>query len=140
MLLGTLRDQLIYPNPRNGMPDEKIYAALERVNLEDLPDRLGGLNVEKDWPTGLAQGEQQRITFARILLNEPRYVMLDEATSALDVKNERHLYDILQDLDLVYISVGHRPSLVDYHKTVLELTTQSNWKVMQADEYQFMAN
>jgi putative ATP-binding cassette transporter len=137
MLLGNLRDQLIYPNVRNGIPDATILETLKLVNLEDLPDRLGGLEVEKDWPTVLSLGEQQRLAFARILLTKPKYVILDEATSALDVQNERNLYERLQNLDLVYISVGHRPSLLDYHQTVLELNPRSEWRVISAQDYRF---
>ncbi|KKI99262.1 ABC transporter ATP-binding protein/permease [Prochlorothrix hollandica] len=137
MLLGTLRDQLIYPNPRNSIPEANILEALQQVNLVHLPDRLGGLDVERDWPTVLSLGEQQRLAFARILLTQPRYVILDEATSALDVANERNLYDLLQQRELLYISVGHRPSLLAYHQTVLELSTATTWRLLSAADYRF---
>lgn len=137
MLLGNLRDQLIYPKNLNGISDQEIEHILTQVNLENLADRLGGLDVEKDWPTVLSLGEQQRLAFARILINKPNYVILDEATSALDVQNERHLYDCLKSLDVFYISVGHRPSLVNYHQIVLELSPIENWKIMSAEDYQF---
>jgi vitamin B12/bleomycin/antimicrobial peptide transport system ATP-binding/permease protein len=137
MLLGTLRDQLIYPNPPNTIPEAKILEVLDQVNLTQLPDRLGGLDTEKDWATVLSLGEQQRLAFARIFLTQPRYVILDEATSALDVSNERRLYKLLQQRELVYISVGHRPSLLSYHQTVLELNPALTWKLVDAAEYRF---
>ncbi|MGA1263993.1 MAG: ABC transporter ATP-binding protein/permease [Prochlorothrix sp.] len=135
MLLGTLRDQLIYPNPRNSIPEAKILEALEQVNLGQLVDQLGGLDIEKDWPTVLSLGQQQRIAFARILLTQPRYVMLDEATSALDIANERKLYELLQQRERVYISVGHRPSLLQYHETVLILRPDRSWQLLSAAAY-----
>ena len=137
MLLGTLREQLIYPNLRQNITDQEIQQALTVVNLEDLGDRMGGLSAEKDWAAVLSQGEQQRLAFARILLSQPKYVILDEATSALDVTNERRLYELLQSLDMTYISVGHRPSLVDYHQTVLDLGTENGWQLLSADNYRF---
>ncbi|WP_448572643.1 ABC transporter ATP-binding protein/permease [Trichothermofontia sp.] len=137
MLLGNLREQLIYPNLRSHISDDEIQEALQLVNLEGLPERLGGMEIVKDWPSVLSLGEQQRLAFARILLSQPKYVMLDEATSALDVKNERQLYELLRSLDLVYISVGHRPSLLDYHQVVLELGTQTGWQLWRAEEYRF---
>jgi vitamin B12/bleomycin/antimicrobial peptide transport system ATP-binding/permease protein len=137
MLLGTLREQLIYPNLRENITDQEIKEALTVVNLEDLGDRMGGLDAEKDWAAVLSQGEQQRLAFARILLSQPKYVILDEATSALDVPNERRLYDLLQSLDITYISVGHRPSLVDYHQTVLELGVEKGWQLQSAENYRF---
>jgi vitamin B12/bleomycin/antimicrobial peptide transport system ATP-binding/permease protein len=137
MLLGTLREQLIYPNLRENITDQEIKEALTVVNLEDLGDRMGGLDAEKDWAAVLSQGEQQRLAFARILLSQPKYVILDEATSALDVPNERRLYKLLQSLDITYISVGHRPSLVDYHQTVLELGVEKDWQLQSAENYRF---
>jgi vitamin B12/bleomycin/antimicrobial peptide transport system ATP-binding/permease protein len=137
MLLGTLREQLIYPNLRENITDQEIQEALTVVNLADLGDRMGGLNAEKDWAATLSQGEQQRLAFARILLSQPKYVILDEATSALDVTNERRLYELLQSLDMTYISVGHRPSLVDYHQQVLDLGAEQGWQLLSAKNYRF---
>jgi vitamin B12/bleomycin/antimicrobial peptide transport system ATP-binding/permease protein len=139
MLLGTLRDQLVYPNLSSDISESEIQKALQLVRLDGLPERLGGLDVEKDWPTVLSLGEQQRLAFARILLTKPRYVMLDEATSALDIKNERNLYELLREMGLVYISVGHRPSLLDYHQTVLELDSEAGWQVHHTSDYRFAA-
>lgn len=139
MLLGTLREQLAYPNMRSNVGDREITEALALVNLEALPERVGGLDSEKDWPTVLSLGEQQRLAFARILLNQPKYVMLDEATSALDVANERRLYELLRSLDILYISVGHRPNLKDYHRKVLEIgNSDQGWRVMDAADYEFI--
>jgi vitamin B12/bleomycin/antimicrobial peptide transport system ATP-binding/permease protein len=137
MLLGTLREQLIYPNLRENITDQEILETLTIVNLEDLGDRMGGLDAEKDWAATLSQGEQQRLAFARILLSQPKYVILDEATSALDVANERRLYELLQSLDMTYISVGHRPSLVDYHQQVLDLGAEQGWQILSAENYRF---
>jgi len=36
---------------------------------------------------------------------------------------------------VVYLSVGHRPTLVDYHQKVLELTGGGAWQVWTAAEY-----
>ncbi|WP_310425346.1 ABC transporter ATP-binding protein/permease [Chamaesiphon sp. VAR_48_metabat_135_sub] len=139
MLLGTLREQLKYPNLRENITDGEIQSALATVNLEDLSERMGGLSTEKDWAAVLSQGEQQRLAFARILLSQPKYVILDEATSALDVTNERRLYELLQSKDITYISVGHRPSLVDYHQIVLDLRPEhgNSWQLLAAEDYQF---
>lgn len=134
MLLGSLREQLLYPYHDN-RPDETLIDILEQVHLGDLPTRFGGLDTIHDWPSVLSLGQQQRLAFARILLSQPRYVMLDEATSALDVENERHLYHLLAEMEIVYVSIGHRPTLLDYHKTVLELNTDTPWQVYSTADY-----
>ncbi|MFS8867820.1 ABC transporter ATP-binding protein/permease [Synechococcus sp. H65.1] len=135
MLLGSLRDQLLYPGRRRDLTDEELLQILARVNLADLPERVGGFDVEKDWASTLSLGEQQRLAFARILITRPRYAILDEATSALDVANEKLLYRQLQHLNTTYVSVGHRPTLLAYHDLVLELQGNSAWKLWSAAEY-----
>lgn len=140
MLLGTLRDQLLYPNLDVTVSDDDLSAALQQVNLKDLPDRVGGFDVELDWATVLSLGEQQRLAFARLLLTNPRYAVLDEATSALDLGNEQRLYDQLKSKDTTFISVGHRPSLLKYHNYVLELVGDATWKVSPLENYQVDAN
>ncbi len=136
LLLGTLRDQIVYPSRFDTLTDDAIHQVLKQVNLGTLPERVGGLDQERDWPTLLSLGEQQRLAFARILLTQPKYAILDEATSALDVNNERHLYKQLRHMEISYLSVGHRPSLVDYHDNVLELG-ESRWQLTESSSYLF---
>ena len=44
-----------------------------------------------------------------------------EATSALDLESEAKMYEILESVDVTYISVGHRPSLLRFHDKKLVL-------------------
>ncbi len=134
MVLGTLREQLLYPTNDETITNEQLQKVLDQVNLGYLTDRFNWEEI-LDWPMVLSLGEQQRLAFARLFLYQPRYAMLDEATSALDVTNERHLYQQLQQTSVVYLSVGHRPTLVDYHQKVLELMGGGAWQIWTAAEY-----
>ena len=129
MILGTLRNQLIYPHDHLDVSNGQLKQALEAVNLADLAERSGGFNQEKDWDEILSLGEQQRLAFARILINKPSYVVLDEATSALDIKNESNLYQHLLNTNTTFVSVGHRPSLSKYHRLLLEMQSGEQWKL-----------
>ncbi|QDZ40935.1 ABC transporter ATP-binding protein/permease [Euhalothece natronophila Z-M001] len=131
MILGSLREELIYPQTESDLSNEKLGEILNKVNLPHLVERFGSLEVENNWGEVLSLGEQQRVAFARILINQPRYVVLDEATSALDVENEASLYEQLQTMNVTYISVGHRPSLQQYHQLVLELAEDQSWQIKQ---------
>jgi vitamin B12/bleomycin/antimicrobial peptide transport system ATP-binding/permease protein len=122
MILGTLRDQLLYPRTDAEVKDDQLRAVLAQVNLPDLEKRHGGFNAERDWAEVLSLGEQQRLVFARLLLNQPAYAILDEATSALDSQNEAHLYQQLKESGITYLSVGHRESLSQYHQGVLDFS------------------
>jgi putative ATP-binding cassette transporter len=139
MLLGTLRDQLLYPRLGREASEEELRGALAAMGLEDLPQRLGGLDVELDWADVLSLGEQQRLAFARLLTNRPAFAVLDEATSALDAANEANLYRRLQQMGIHYISVGHRTSILDYHDRVLELQGRERWRWLPVDEYRVEA-
>jgi vitamin B12/bleomycin/antimicrobial peptide transport system ATP-binding/permease protein len=129
MVLGTLRDQLLYPHLSQGSDDATLQATLEKVNLADLADRFGGFDAVEAWGDVLSLGEQQRLTFARILLQRPAIVILDEATSALDLANEATLYDHLSHSGTTFISVGHRESLHAYHQISLTLGADHTWAV-----------
>ena len=95
---------------------------LREVDLGHLPEQFGGLDAELNWADVLSGGEQQRLAFARLLLNRPRFAILDEATSALDVASEERLYSRLARLPTAFISIGHRPSLRKFHNRVIELS------------------
>jgi putative ATP-binding cassette transporter len=127
MILGTLRDQLTYPNTGQTIDDAGLKDLLEKVNLADLDQRFGGFDAVEAWGDVLSLGEQQRLTFARILLNQPDFAILDEATSALDLANEARLYDHLRHTGTTFIIVGHRESLHEYHQNTLKLGEDHTW-------------
>ena len=137
MLLGSLREQLCYPTDEGRFSDDQLRHVLDEVNLSTLSTRYPDLDVKQDWPRILSLGEQQRLAFGRLLLNAPRFVVLDEATSALDVATEDHLYALLRQRELAVISIGHRPTLKDYHDTVLELSGDGGWRLLPATSYDF---
>jgi putative ATP-binding cassette transporter len=137
MILGSLREQLCYPLQPDRFSDEQLRHVLEEVKLPALVQRYPDLDIKQYWPRLLSLGEQQRLAFARLLLNSPQFVVLDEATSALDVATEKHLYNLLAQREMAFVSVGHRPTLRSFHDTVLELDGQGGWKLIPAASYDF---
>jgi putative ATP-binding cassette transporter len=137
MIVGSLREQLMYPNLDHAPSDEELRGILARVNLPDLEQRCGGFDKELDFEKILSVGERQRVAFARVLLKNPRYVLLDEATSALDRENEEALYEELVATDATIVSVTHHPSLVKYHSNVLELKPDGEWSIYPASKFRF---
>ena len=133
MVLGTLRDQLLYPHMDESIEDTYLSRILIQVNLPDLERQHGGFDTEQNWAQVLSLGEQQRLIFARLLINKPRYAVLDEATSALDAQNEKQLYQQLRDSGMTFLSVGHRESLSDYHQSILDISTDRTWSLLTSD-------
>jgi len=127
MILGTLREQLQYPEVRSHVSDDELHETLARANLPDIVERCGGFDTELDFGKVLSVGEQQRLAIARVLLASPAYLVLDEATSALDVENEEKLYLEMKETASTLISVAHHQTLLKYHTKVLRIPGDGSW-------------
>ncbi|PSF35027.1 ABC transporter ATP-binding protein [Aphanothece hegewaldii CCALA 016] len=135
MILGSLRQQLLYPNHQLVIDDQQLLQKLEQVNLAHLVSRYDTLDCVEDWSKVLSLGEQQRLAMIRLLISSPIYAILDEATSALDVHHESLLYQQLLETTVTFVSVGHRSTLLKYHQQVLELTEDHRWFLSSATNY-----
>lgn len=123
--LGPLRQALYYPYSPNGSK-ALLPETLERCHLEHLS---GVLDQNDNWAQVLSLGEQQRVGFARILLQRPDYLFLDEATASLDEQMEAMLYQLVRSqlAHVTVISAGHRSTLLAWHESSLTLTGQGRW-------------
>jgi vitamin B12/bleomycin/antimicrobial peptide transport system ATP-binding/permease protein len=111
---GTLRAALTYPGSNSDVTDDTIFSALDLTGLSHLRHLL---DIDRPWEKFLSGGEQQRIAFARLLIQRPTLVFLDEATSALDIVNEAKMMELFTHylFSTTVISVAHRPSLAAFH-------------------------
>ncbi|MCG3189584.1 MAG: Vitamin B12 transport ATP-binding protein BacA [Burkholderiaceae bacterium] len=125
--LGSLRDALAYPAAH--ADDAHLRSALQQVQLGHLAERLDEV---ADWSRILSLGEQQRLAFARVLLQRPRLAFLDEATSATDEGLEHALYHLVRrELpQCMLVSVGHRSTLNAFHTHRLQLQQGGRWRLM----------
>jgi putative ABC transport system ATP-binding protein len=71
------------------LPDDQIASLLERVGLPGFAAR----NV-----ANLSGGEQQRVSLARALANQPEILLLDEPTSALDEQAKTGVENLIRNL------------------------------------------
>ena len=118
--LGTLREAILYPERPDGVGDEDLREALHKVGLDHLRGRL---DETERWDHILSGGEQQRVAFARVLVQKPQWVFMDEATSALDEPGQANIMRLLaEDLPgTAVVSIGHRPGLEAFHTRELVL-------------------
>ncbi len=95
---GTIMENIRYG--RLDATDEECIAAAKTVQAHDFiaafPD---GYNTKVTANGGgLSQGQKQLISFARVLLSDPRILILDEATSSVDTQTEKALQKGLDEL------------------------------------------
>lgn len=121
---SNLRDQILYPGTRASClaTDDELKSLLTLVKLDHLlHEGEDILDVDRNWAEVLSGGEQQRLGFARLLYHKPRFALLDESTSAMDVALEAHCMTTAIAAGITCISVGHRPTLVQFHMKLLRL-------------------
>lgn len=122
---GSLLHALSYPGMLVSTAEaEKV---LHQVGLDKLIPKLDEAAL---WSHILSLGEQQRIAFARILVQKPELVFMDEATSALDETSEGFLYMLIQTElpETILVSVGHRSTLTAYHSRKLVWQETHEWR------------
>lgn len=126
MPIDTLREALLYPGLVQPVSDRELQEVLIACRLTYLTDKL---NEVQDWGQVLSLGEQQRIAFARMILQKPDWLFLDEATSALDEEAEQTVYELVCRVlgQTAIISVGHRKTLLKYHTQRLSLQEKGGW-------------
>ena len=95
---GTIMENIRYG--RLDASDEECIAAAKTVQAHEFitafPD---GYNTKVTANGGgLSQGQKQLISFARVLLSDPRILILDEATSSVDTQTEKALQKGLDQL------------------------------------------
>lgn len=130
LIQGSLRANMLYPQRDADVPKAALLEAFKQVNLESLAERVGGdFETVLDWSNILSLGEQQRLSFARVLLYKPDLVFLDEASSALDEANEESLYALLRGLHCSYVSIGHRSTLRGFHDILLVVKGDGKWEL-----------
>lgn len=69
---------------------------------KELLTKLDIANQSDKLPSQLSIGQQQRVSIARALMNEPKVLLADEPTSSLDDKNAENVLQLLADLSKEY--------------------------------------
>ncbi|XP_010889448.1 ATP-binding cassette sub-family D member 3a isoform X1 [Esox lucius] len=132
MTLGTLRDQVIYPDTyeeqrRKGISDLVLKEYLDNVQLGHILEREGTWDTVQDWMDVLSGGEKQRMAMARLFYHKPQFAILDECTSAVSVDVEDFIYSHCRTVGISLFTVSHRKSLWKHHEYYLHMDGRGNY-------------
>lgn len=147
--ISTLDD-----NELSKIRNKKIGLIFQNYNLEQkmkayenvmLPMLLGDLSLEEmkeiaidkltevglkervnHFPKELSGGEQQRVSIARALVNNPNIILADEPTGNLDEVNEKKIFDLLKQIakeGKCVIVVSHSDIIKSYADVVLKINS-----------------
>lgn len=130
MTLGSLRNQLIFPDTESKVNDEALMGILDIVELRYLLEREHNLDSINDWQDVLSGGEKQRMALARLIYHRPQFAILDECTSAVAIDVEQRIYKYLsEDMNCTLLSVSHRvKQLAKFHHLILEFDGSGNFE------------
>ncbi|XP_048832776.1 ATP-binding cassette sub-family D member 3-like isoform X2 [Brienomyrus brachyistius] len=133
MTLGSLRDQVIYPDTpedqrRKGISDQVLKEYLDNVQLGHILDREGTWDTVQDWMDVLSGGEKQRMAMARLFYHKPQFAILDECTSAVSVDVEDYIYSHCRKVGITLFTVSHRKSLWKHHEYYLHMDGRGNYE------------
>ncbi|MBS3055749.1 MAG: ABC transporter ATP-binding protein [Candidatus Aenigmarchaeota archaeon] len=116
----TSLENVILPMIFKGMSGkqrmEKAKRLLEKVGLEKKFHAR---------PNEMSGGENQRVSIARALANDPTFMLADEPTGNLDSKNGKNIMDILKKLnkdDITIIIVTHDQRIAREAHRIVRMT------------------
>lgn len=116
----TVEENVSLPLLVAGEPMEKVKAktgdTLTMLNLSHWISRS---------PAQLSKGQQQRVSIARAIVNDPKIIVCDEPTSALDHETGFEIMSILHDLALrakkTVLVVTHDPRIFSFADRVIKM-------------------
>lgn len=135
--VGTLmQDPFIFKdtvmeNIRYGKPDatdEECMEAAKKIYADDFIGKMqsGYSTMLAERGEGLSSGEKQLLSFARIVLKDPKILILDEATSSIDTDTEEKIQSALDVLlkGRTAFVVAHRLSTIKKANRILYIASK----------------
>lgn len=96
-----------------------------KARAEELLELVGVLHLKNSYPLMMSGGEQQRVSIAVALANQPKILLADEPTGAVDVKTSEHIFDVFKRIRSEYnttvLIVTHDMKIADKVNRVVSI-------------------
>jgi ATP-binding cassette subfamily C protein len=116
LIAGTIRENIVFGDTKIDIDSKKLQNVIRNSGLESVLSKLPmGLDTSLDQIGNIISGgELQRISIARALYLNSKFIVLDEATSSLDGSMEKNIIDYLNSLKkyATIVVVAHRLSSI----------------------------
>jgi putative ATP-binding cassette transporter len=126
--IGTLREVLLRAGREGGVAETQIREALRLLGIEDLLERAGGLDVEKDWEDVFSLSEQQLVAVAGALLAAPSFVFLDRIGTALESAQVPLVLKVLAERAITYVLFRADGDELHFFDAILDIEADGSWK------------
>ena len=119
---GSLRDVLAYPAEASQFVEADFVRALERTGLNHL---IPMLDRDMRWDRELTADEQQHLSFARLLVHRPRWVISDEALCHLNEDDSKLMFSLFEGelSKSSVVSITSNDAQHRFYSRVLHLST-----------------
>lgn len=141
LIAGTIRENIEFGDTKVDDNDKKLQNVIKNSGLDSVLGKLPmGLETSLDQIGNIISGgELQRISLARALYLNSKFIVLDEATSALDGSMEKNITDHLNSLKkyATIVVVAHRLSSIKTADVIIYL---DNGKIKGAGNFLDLQN
>jgi ABC-type multidrug transport system ATPase subunit len=110
LLHGSVYENLVYPLKLRGINPQEPELAAE---IDRLLDRVGLLNMKKQYARSLSSGERQKLSFLRAVIFKPKFIMMDETLSNMDPESETQILELIREIQaspqpVTWLIVNHQ--------------------------------
>lgn len=131
---GSLRDCVAYPYPGTSFEDDRIAAALADVGLGRLADDLGKVHR---WDRHLSENEKHCLSFARVILQRPDWVVIDDALNLVARATRRRIETIFMErlTSTGVVTIGHDGGQPGFYTRTVGLRRDPEGQAFDPESY-----
>ena len=124
---GTLRQLLRIETGDVRLNDLRTSQALRLLKLGELVDRVGGLDVVREWSEVFSLGEQQQFSCVRAIAANPDFILIDRPGTTLREAELARVIATFRQMGQSSLMFGGTGESHDPFDAVLKIETDGRW-------------